>query len=518
MKSFSAMGQGLTNRNLLANLAGSGANAVLTLLFVPIYLRFIGAEGYGLIGFFTSITIVLSLLDGGTGTVAARELARTLNASPLEQSQTRSLLRSLDLMFCLMAGLLALVLCLTAPWLAKNWLQLEKLKLDTATLCLRLLACSLALQWPCSLYNSCLIGLQRQLRGNLVATVTLALRNLGSLAALYWRPVPESFFAAQLVGSLIAFISLRVAFWSCYPGPVTRPSWTSLRPIFRFSLEVSGVNALAVLMTQMDKLVLSQLLTLTALGRYTLAWNLAMQLTRVTNAIFNANYPRFTQLAGEGQGQLLGRVYRRACLQTTLGLMPAGLLMSVFSGQVIWVWTGQAELAQEVGAILTWLALGTLCNGLMTMPYALQLAHGSSRLSLRASLVAIILLPLWVFLVTQKYGQAGAASGWFVLNFLYLLTFGWLVHVRFLPTSARWWLFRALLQPALLCLICVLLMSTIVQLHVLFSRAVWILILPTFWSALSLACWLLLRGELTSDSQISPGDTVQPSAVPSQPT
>lgn len=502
----------LMMRNLLANLLGSVVSGALTLLFVPIYLRYIGAESYGLIGFFTSITTLLSLLDGGTGAAATRELARTAESSAAEQEHTRGLLNSLELLFWMLSCGLALTLTAAAPWIAHRWLHMESLSPATVTVCLRLLACTLALQWPNTLYAGCLVGLQRQIRCNLLTTASVALRCFGSVAALWWSPRVETFFWAQMICSLVGVVAMRSAFWASYPGG--RPAaggrrLGSLRPILGFSMGVSGVNALALVLTQSDKLVLSRMVSLSDLGRYTLAWNLAMQLSRVTTAVLSASYPRLTQLLASGQLDLLRHVYRRACLQISLGLLPAGFVLAAFAEQVVWLWTRQAELAAAVAPSLAWLTLGTLCNGLMTMPYALQLASGSTRLSLQTNLVAAVLLPIWVYLGAQKFGLAGAASAWFVLNLLYLPSAGWLSHARFLPGVASWWVGRALLLPALLCVVLVgsarWALTGLLPPH----HPAWLPILFSLWCAITGCLWLVLRRQPELDPTKKPQEAAK---------
>ena len=46
----------LLKRNVAANFFGRGFAALLSLVAIPIYIRFLGIEAYGIIGFFTSLT------------------------------------------------------------------------------------------------------------------------------------------------------------------------------------------------------------------------------------------------------------------------------------------------------------------------------------------------------------------------------------------------------------------------------------------------------------------------------
>src|SRR6202035_4627764 len=47
-----------------------------SLAVVPVYIHFLGIEAYGLIGFFLSLTAILSLLDLGLGTALNRQFAQ----------------------------------------------------------------------------------------------------------------------------------------------------------------------------------------------------------------------------------------------------------------------------------------------------------------------------------------------------------------------------------------------------------------------------------------------------------
>ena len=62
-------------RNLLAGLANSVWSALVSLAVVPFYLKYLGIEAYGLIGFFVTTQAILSLLDMGMAPTINREVA-----------------------------------------------------------------------------------------------------------------------------------------------------------------------------------------------------------------------------------------------------------------------------------------------------------------------------------------------------------------------------------------------------------------------------------------------------------
>ena len=76
----------------------------------------------------------------------------------------------------------------------------------------------------------------------------------------------------------------------------------------------------------------------------------------------------------------------------------------------------------------------------MHIPYALQLAHAWTKLSLYVNLISVfILVPLIVYL-TRHYGAVGGASAWVILNAGYVLVSTPVMYKYLLPTEKwRWY-------------------------------------------------------------------------------
>jgi len=62
--------------NIVANFSGVGARLVFALAFNIVYFRLLGSEGYGLIGFYTSLAGLSMLFDFGLNQTTVREVAR----------------------------------------------------------------------------------------------------------------------------------------------------------------------------------------------------------------------------------------------------------------------------------------------------------------------------------------------------------------------------------------------------------------------------------------------------------
>ena len=81
----------LLGHNIIANYVGRTWTVALGILFIPVYLRFLGIEAYGLVGFYMALSGVLGILDLGIGSTMNRELAR-LSAKVKDQQAHNEML------------------------------------------------------------------------------------------------------------------------------------------------------------------------------------------------------------------------------------------------------------------------------------------------------------------------------------------------------------------------------------------------------------------------------------------
>ena len=102
----------------------------------------------------------------------------------------------------------------------------------------------------------------------------------------------------------------------------------------------------------------------------------------MTGPITGAIYPRLTQLATIDQETALSVLYHQGAQHVSVITGSAAIMLVMFGGRILTLWMGTPVLAGQVAPIVAVMALGTLLNGLMVIPYQLQLAHGRTSLTL----------------------------------------------------------------------------------------------------------------------------------------
>jgi len=450
--------------NLIANYLGQGWGALMSLAFVPLYLRFIGAEGYGLVGFFTMLSASLIILDAGLGSAAMRESAAYLGAKLGRRRDIALLLRTIEVLFWVLSLIVGLVIVLASPFIVQNWLNVPSQSIADITSAVRWMGVSVAVQFSLSFYGGCLNGLQRQVSLNAINAIGATVRGAGAVLILWFvSPTVQAFFAWQAIGGLGILLAQRVLFMHSLQETRINSffSLKSIKRVREFVVGIGVINILGFLLTQLDKIILSKVLSLEAFGYYSLAWTLGAVVYRVTGPIFNAYYPRITQLLERRETDAMLATYQQATKIMAVVVVPLSLWLALFSKDILQLWTRDAKVANASAGALSIIALGTMCNAFMHMPYALQLAHSFTRLALIQNVSSVIILaPLTWFLATE-FGLTAAAVPWLLVNFCYVLIGAPLMHYFLVLPGLKEWYLKSVFIPVVFVGLGLILVSSI---------------------------------------------------------
>src|ERR1017187_5649228 len=248
-------------KNVAANYFGQGWQALMQLAFVPLYVRYLGIEAYDLIGIFAMLQVWLTLLDMGMKPALGREMARFTGGAHNAQS-IRDLLRSIELIGIAIAGGVALAIWGVSGWLASHWVTAKTLPAEVVAHAFAVMGVVTALRFIEDIYTSSILGLQRQVLQNIVTSITATVRGLGAVALLAWiSPAIGAFFLWQGLISMINVALLAgIVYRALPPAPLpARFSASALVKIWRFAAGIVAISFLALLLGQVDKILLSRL-------------------------------------------------------------------------------------------------------------------------------------------------------------------------------------------------------------------------------------------------------------------
>jgi O-antigen/teichoic acid export membrane protein len=427
--------------NVISNILGAGWLAVVQLVLVPLYVRLLGIEAYGLVGFYVTLQGVLKILEFGLSPTINRELAR-YSVRPDLAGEANDFTRTFELICWVMAAIIAIGVYLLAPWIAFRWLRGGSIPHETLLNSVRCMGLLAALQWPLTFYQSGLLGLQRQALLNITKSLMVTFTGLAGIAVLVqWERSIVLFFGSQVAATFLHVVTARTLLWRYLPASARRPgiSLTRFAGVYRFAAGVSGITVCSLVITQADKVVLSKVLTLEQFGYYSLATVITTGFTAMNAPLFQALFPRFTALIAAGQEGAVRPLFRLLSQCLAVVAIPATLVISLFAFEIVQAWTGNPTIASNASPLVTVIILGSGLNSLMTLPYALQLSHGRTRIALGLNLVfAICIVPALLFAV-DRHGAIGAAWVWTLTNLAYVLLGVPATHRLILGEAGGYW-------------------------------------------------------------------------------
>ena len=433
--------------NVIASFASNVTTAALTLLSVPLYIGYVGVEAYALVGLFISMQAIFAVLDLGFSAALTRELAG--EDRPL--AEKRDLLRTAEAIYWGIAAAAAAIGLALAPSLAV-YVKSSSIPHETLLENFHLIALCIGLQFPVGMYSASLLGMHRQVLLGVVNIVFAFVRVGGTLIALESvSATPQAIFAWYAISSALQIVVLAASAWASMRASGSRAGvkFETAARLWRFTAGVTGITVMSVLLTQVDKIVLVRILPLESFGYYAIAGVVANSLGRFIQPVFQVYFPRFTQLSSRGDRTLLFEAYHQGSQLISVLVLPVAAVFVFFPREVLTLWQGDSAIVANSSVVLALLTAGSALNALLFIPYALQLAHGWTRLHFGALTIGVVLsVPATVLLAT-RFGGEGAAWVWIAFNAAFLALVVPAAHRRILPgESGRWYLSDVLLPAA----------------------------------------------------------------------
>ena len=333
------------------------------------------------------------------------------------------------------------LLVANANWLADHWIRRSALATDVVVDGLLLIFAAVLLRCPTLLCSALLSGLNRLDILNALRAGTQSLRQLGGIAVLLVRGDLLSLLLWEVIVSALEFGLFYGVSRRLLPGLSLRPRWPAeaIRGCWRYALGMNAIYVIALLLTQTDKLAISRLLSLEALGIYHLAYSLTAWIALIQGGFNSAVLPSLAADSAHARHTQLRTRHNKSTRLTVYAVaLPATAIM-FFPAELMGTWL-DGETTRAAATTVSLLAAGFLLNAAVSNCLTVAVAAGDSGLPLRINLAGLaIYLPALAWLL-DRYGLAGAALAWIALNAYYLAALVPVVQRRHLQqTTAAWW-------------------------------------------------------------------------------
>jgi len=417
-------------KNTLANASGTILQPVLHLILVPFYIHYLGLEGYGLVGFFSALTIMLSVFTKGLSVSIQREFAIRIGADQMRPS-IRRFHFTMEIFYHIIGIALGIILLSTAGLIASRWLKLETIPFEVTRWCVMIISLRIALVFPCSVYTSALYGLQRHVLMNAITIGYTSLSaGLGVIAVLLTRSV-VAFYASDLIAVIIYILVLRY-----HADKVLPPRQKSFPRRFDLN-EIKGIGRIAggliwtyginIVIRQADRIIISLLLPLAMLGVYNAGVAGAQLLTLSYLPFLIAVYPQTCQFAMQkNEKEFAAHMFRNSKVMLIIALS-CGLPISFFAPEILQVWTHNKVIVAEGSVVMALYMYGSIAFALADTLHRGQVALGIMRYGVIFNSFLLLWYPVLMWVLIKRYGLVGGAVAW-VINCAAYWIYQFFVH------------------------------------------------------------------------------------------
>ncbi|MEG1402200.1 oligosaccharide flippase family protein [Bacteroides sp.] len=431
-------------KNIVANILGKLWGFVSVFIFVPIYISLLGLESYGVISFYAMLLSFLAFADAGLTATLSREFAKADIECP---DYKQNLLRTIEYVYIGIGFFIILLTTIFADTIVANFIKSDVIPFGDLVAHVRIMGIIIFLSLTCSLYQGGLMGLQRQVLSNCISILYNIVRSAVVLIPLIWISDLYFYFYWQLVASILYLFILR--YFLLKYIKVNKPIKASinyLKGIWKYALGMMIMAIIASVNTQIDKLVVSKMLTLVDFTNYSLSSMVSQVILFFATPIAIAMFPELTRLISikaDTQAKLFFHKYSFIIAMVSSAI--ASVLIC-YAYSYILIWTQDSSIASVIDLPTKVLIVGCLFLSIQFCPYYLSLANGHTRTNIIFGILTIFCVVPMLILFVAKLGLIGATVSWLVINVLATFTLGFILINKFMKGEfTKWLLFDTIL-------------------------------------------------------------------------
>jgi len=405
-----SISSGLIARNTLINLIGLALPLLVGVATIPLVVRGLGTERYGLLSLAWVVLGYFTIFDLGLGRAMTKYVAEALSKG--ETDQVPQIIWT-AVTFQAALGLLGgLVLFWTTDLLVECVLNIPPELMREAKDTLYLLAVSVPFVLVSISFSGVLEAAQRFDLVNLVRIPSSILTFILPLVGLYLGfglPGIVTLILLARIGTLAAFIvmDLRIV-------PKIREYSISLARfsnLFAYWGWVVITSVVGPILVYLDRFLIGSLLTIAAVTYYTAPYEAVTRISIISLSLSTTLFPAFSAMEGIRNRQQLGVLFVRSIKYAFLISGAIVVVVIVYAGQILQIWLG-SDFAIESTESMQVLALGVLINSFAYIPFALLQGVGRPDLTAKFHLIE---LPIYVgiaWVLVSEYGIVGAAGAY----------------------------------------------------------------------------------------------------------
>lgn len=444
--------------NTISNVAVKLWSIISTYIFIPFYIDILGEESYGLVSFFATLQSALNLLGIGLSNTLRREFASGDNCFQNNERKYK-LLRSVETIYWGIGIIISALCIFGSDFITNKWLNVESLDSQLVSKVIALMGVSIALQLIANLYSGCLYGMEYQVIANLYCVAWSAAKSVGALCIIYfYLPDLKLFYLWHIITDIIYLLIIRITVSVKIGANNHKYKWSlknmsNLESIWKYTFGILIISFISLINRQLDKMIISKYLSMTELGAYNIATILGNLSSIIPAAVYTSVFPKFTSMATTGRHKELHDYFIKINRAVNIVLSCMGAFISVYSLQLIHIWTKSDIYVQTLGIVSLLVVMAVTLIEYQEIPYALVLAYGNTKINVTVGIASLPIVIISTYLCILNYGLLGAGLVYVFTMALQTVLYQYIVCKKYAKDSIISVIVRDTLIPLCLCYI-----------------------------------------------------------------
>lgn len=444
-------------KNTIYNLLGFGVPMLVAFIIIPMLIKGLGIERFGVLNLAWVVIGYFSFFDFGIG----KSLTK-LVAEKIGQSDSYQIPGFFWTSFFLMLGislLLAVVLAFFVPSIVNSINISKELQSESLN------------TFYILVFSIPIVATTAGLRGVLEAYQKFGIINiirifLGIFTFLV--PLACLVFTKSLFWIVLFLVLIRIVIWFVYLNLCfnvnndikknLRIETALIHPVFKFSIWITLANFIGPLINNIDRFLIGIIISAEAVAYYATPYEVVARLLLIPSALVAVLFPIFSASFFHDP-DISKKLFYKGIKYIFIILYPIVFLIVAFSFQGLNLWLG-LKFAKEGSVIFQILAIGILLNGISYIPFNFFQGVGKPNIP---AILNLIELPFYLILMwfsIKKWGINGAAYVWILRIIIDTAIIFYIANIKFdIKFESRNSIYSFLL--ALVCLIIPLLFNNI---------------------------------------------------------
>ncbi len=485
---------------LLSNYGSKLWSMVSVFIFIPLYIKFLGSENYGLIGFYALVLGIISFADSGMSSAIIKEFSQESDSN-----YKYTIFRNLEKIYLFVCIIICGIIFFSSNFIAEHWISSNGIRKEELSYYVRLIGIGVTSQLISSLYFGALFALNNQVRSNLLQLGWSFSRSaLVFILFIVFSKSIELYFIWQIICNLVYVLVLRFfvikQLKQTANGHLLKKESNKLpKHILTYIGGMVFIAIISAINIQADKLVTSSMFDLGTFGFYNIASSLAQLPAILATPLMAFAFPLFSKFSNqysEENKQKTLMVFNKIFYFINLIVVVVAVGVIFYTKEILVLWTKSAIPYSIFPAIefdVKILIIGSFFLALQFPLYYLLLSKGKTKYTIYQGIVQIVLgIPLLYF-CSQQFGLYGVPIPWLIINLLAFIYLFIIVNNKYLNFAVSQFYLKILFAPIFITLIVNILVYFCYQ-EINIDFIIFIIFSSIFSLVLSIICYNKLAG------------------------